>query len=154
MSFRNARRQMSGQVARSERNQIKLQKLRDRVRQSTNAFMTRQHARLAWWQSAFRTPTLVSRFVSGFTSMWMMFLGLLGLSLRTSAANRRGMISFGSGSKRAKRRLGKAGKIVMRGLMCEPLEDRKLMAVVADNNFAALFNPAVVSPPPTVRLNG
>ncbi len=123
MSFRNARRQMSNQVARTERNQMKLQKLRDQVRQSTQSFMARQHARLAWWQSAFRTPTLVGRFVSGFTSIWMAFLGLLGLSPRN-----RSTAGYGRGAV--------PGKVFMRGLLVEGLEPRQVMA--ADIEFDSL----------------
>ena len=136
MSFRNARRQMSNQVARTERNQMKLQRLRDQVRQSTNAFMARQHARLAWWQSAFRTPTLVSRFVSGFNSLWMAFLGLLGLSPRTQRNNVRGNVP---------------GKVFLRGLLVEGLEQRQLMAVDVFANDTTVYEDI---PGGTLATNG
>ena len=119
MSFRNARRQMSSQVARAERNQFKLQKLRDQVRQSTNAFMARQHARLAWWQSAFRTPVLgFYRCVcSKATSLWAAFMALLGFTGKSwsTSANRRPVTTRQS---------------LLRTAMCEGLEQRQLMAVL------------------------
>jgi len=47
---------MNNQAARTGRNQLKLQKLRNQVRQSTNAFMARHQARLAWWKQTFHAP--------------------------------------------------------------------------------------------------
>jgi hypothetical protein len=103
---------MSNQVARTERNRMKLIKLRDRVRQSTTSFISRQHARLSWWQSAFRVPTLVGRFFSGFNSLWMAFLSLLGVAPKSHSG--RGVLP---------------GKVYMRGLLVEGLESRQLMAI-------------------------
>jgi hypothetical protein len=108
---------MSNQVARTERNQMKLQKLRDRVRQSTSSFLSRQQSRLSWWQSAFRTPTLVGRFFSGFNSLWVAFLSLLGVAPKSHSG-----------------RGGLPGKVHMRGLLVEGLESRQLMAVAITGN--------------------
>ncbi|HUP79228.1 MAG TPA: hypothetical protein VM260_11800, partial [Pirellula sp.] len=114
MNFRNNRRQMSSQVARSERNQIKLQKIRDRVRQSTNAFIVRQHARMAWWHSAFGSHAVLCRSIfAQASSLWMAFMSLLGLS-------------YGS-------KVMAGGRIVSRNqfrkFLFEPLEERRVMAI-------------------------
>ena len=123
MSFPNAKRQMSSQIARAERNQMKLNKLRDRVRQSTSSFIARQQARMSWWQTAFRAPVLISRIASGFSSLWMMFLGLLGITLTGKASARvvRDMFS---------------GRAKMRNLLCEGLESRELMAYAINTPIA------------------
>lgn len=80
--IRGTRRSSSN---RSVRNQNKLQKLRDKVRQSTESFMQRHQtlmaSRLSWWRKAFRVPNISNWWVfSQARTLWAAMLAILGLS--------------------------------------------------------------------------
>lgn len=57
-------------------------RLRDRIKQSEMAFLRRRESRLAWWQTAFRTPLVGFHgwVRSRCSSMWAAMMTILGLS--------------------------------------------------------------------------
>ena len=71
--------------SRFERIRQKASLLRDKVKASTAAYFERRERRVAWWQRAFRTPTVYSNWLfATSSSMWMAMLSLLGLQSRSS----------------------------------------------------------------------
>lgn len=59
----------------------KVNKLREQVVRSTQAFLARREQRLAWWQRAFRAPAVSQRWLfSQASSLWTAFMSLFGLT--------------------------------------------------------------------------
>ncbi|MBN8604473.1 MAG: hypothetical protein J0M26_25920, partial [Planctomycetes bacterium] len=117
--IRGTRRNTSN---RSVRNQNKLQKLRDKVRQSTQAFMERHQtlmaSRLAWWRKAFRVPNIANWWVfSKARTLWAAFLALLGLKPASAGSTIHTI-----------RRDSQRRRSYKRATFYEPLESRQLLA--------------------------
>ncbi len=80
MSFRRNSRQAVKESARTIRTREKLQRLRDRVRSSAEASLSRFASRCQWWQSAFRgTFDLAYSVFFRAKSLWLAWISLLGL---------------------------------------------------------------------------
>lgn len=79
MPFRRNSRQATKDAARNQRTWEKLQRLRDRVRSSIEASLSRFASRCQWWKSAFRgTFDIAYSVFSRAKSLWMAFIALLG----------------------------------------------------------------------------
>lgn len=114
-NFRNG----SNNATRAAKSQMKLQRLRDKVRASTQAFMARHQERMGWWQRTFRTPAIgFSWLFQKAMSLAQAFLTILGLQTasfkpRTSFSGRSSIVTRHS---------------LLRALIHEPLEARQLLA--------------------------
>ncbi|AMV30541.1 Cadherin domain protein [Pirellula sp. SH-Sr6A] len=118
MSIRRNHR--NGNTQRAVRNQLKSQRLRDRVRESSRVFMERHQSRMTWWSRTFRVPMVASGWLfSKASTLWIAMMSLLGLRSPGQTIRldrRRGDVQ------KAKRRAK------VRGLIHEPLEARQLLA--------------------------
>jgi len=131
MPFRRNSRQAAKNSSRHQRTREKFQRLRDRVRSSAEASLSRFASRCQWWQNAFKgTFDVVHSVFSNAKSLWMAWVALLGL--RNTSDNRGERLRYDF-----RRRVG-----------IEPLESRSMLAgdIFELNDTAQLATDIGVAP--------
>ena len=84
MTNQRNHRKSNKQISRSDRNQVKLQRIHKRMREATQNMAARFQTRLGWWQRTFRIPTLLnSAAFSKASSLWLALMALVGMQHKT-----------------------------------------------------------------------
>ncbi len=140
MSIRRANRDHSrnkNAISKMQRLRDKAQQLRTKLKESCQALLVRYEARREWWQRAFRVPNVVGAWIfSQARSLWLAIAQLIGIQMRPSIKANRKKHQFESTDSFA----------ILRGLLHEPLEERRLLATVvwdgggADNKWTTAAN--------------
>ncbi len=140
MSIRRANRGHSrnkNAISKMQRLRDRAQQLRTKLKESCQALLVRYEARREWWQRAFRVPNVVGAWIfSQARSLWLAIAQLIGIQMRPSIKGNRKKHQFESTDSFS----------ILRGLLHEPLEERRLLATVvwdgggADNKWTTAAN--------------
>jgi len=118
-------RKSNKQISRSDRNQVKLQRIHNRMREATQNMAARFQTRLGWWQRTFRIPTLLnSAPFSQASSLWLALMALVGMQHKSPGMRLKKRSTDIHQSKKYR----DAKRVLLRRLIHEPLEDRQLLA--------------------------
>jgi len=124
MTNQRNHRTSNRQSSRSDRNQVKLQRIYNRMREATQSTAARFQARLGWWQRTFRIPTVLnSSAFSKASSLWLALMALVGMQHKSPAMRLKKRSTDIHQSKKYR----DVNRSLLRRLIHEPLEDRQII---------------------------